>query len=168
MGPIRADHQLAAGFEDFLVFDDRFVVVARPAIITVHVVRGLDAGRSRLHGETDIHVAEPAGELRPVKPMIEHHRREPGLFGKIVDDDPAEFVREGSFFLDHRLSEGSTRNYASQHQEQERSLHRSPPLMQYIPEKTGILYHRRFIYVVDICSFPMCLEKFEFPARRLE
>jgi hypothetical protein len=59
--------------------------------------------------------------------MVEYHWRETGLLGKIVDDDPAEFIREGSFFLDHRLGEGRTREDASQQQEHEGPLHRSPP-----------------------------------------
>jgi len=32
----------------------------------------VDAGGLRLHGKADIYMADPAGELRPVHPMIEY------------------------------------------------------------------------------------------------
>jgi len=60
-------------------------IMTRAAVEAFHVVNGADLCRTRGHSETDIHMAESAGIVLPVYPMVEHHRRHSRLLGKIVD-----------------------------------------------------------------------------------
>ena len=60
-------------------------VMTRPAVESFHFHIGPDL-YLRLHGEANVHVIDPAGELRPMEPVIKSHRRDPRLRREIAHD----------------------------------------------------------------------------------
>jgi len=63
---------IGARSEDGSSLKQLLPIMAGAAMETFAVRAGSDAGGLRLHGKADIYMAEPAGELRPVQPMIKY------------------------------------------------------------------------------------------------
>jgi len=88
--------------------------MAGPAIVSIHIVRCLDGRGACLHGERDVHVTEPAGELRPMEPVIEYNRRETRFFRGVVQDDLSIFRGQRPFLFYACLRYGYTSNSENQ------------------------------------------------------
>ena len=65
---------IGAGGKDGLSLEQLLPIVAGAAMEAFAVGARGDAGGLRLHGKTDIDMAEPACVHGPVKPMIKHDR----------------------------------------------------------------------------------------------
>jgi hypothetical protein len=63
---------IGARSEDGFSIEQLLPIMAGAAMETFAVRARSDAGGLRLHRKADIYMAEPAGELGPVKPMIEY------------------------------------------------------------------------------------------------
>jgi len=85
---------IGAGGEDSFSVDDHLAVVARAAIVAALVVHGMDAGGTGFHGESNVNMADPAGELRAVNPMLEDDRGKVSFFRVIIENDATEFIRK--------------------------------------------------------------------------
>lgn len=64
--------RIGTGGKDGLSLEQLLPIVAGAAMETFAVGERADAGGLRLHGKTDIDMAEPACVHGPVKPMIKH------------------------------------------------------------------------------------------------
>ena len=53
-------------------------------------------------------MADPAGEVDAVLPVVEDYRRHPLFFGIIIDDHPAVLGRQRSLFLHPGFSQQNT------------------------------------------------------------
>jgi len=67
-------NRIGAGGKDWLTLEYPLSIVACTTMETFTVGTGTDAGGLRLHGKAYIHMADPAGELGAVKPMVKHDR----------------------------------------------------------------------------------------------
>jgi hypothetical protein len=63
---------IGARREDGLSPEHLVSIMTGAAVEAFAICGRRDAGGLGLHGKTDIHMAEPAGELGPVKPVIEY------------------------------------------------------------------------------------------------
>ena len=88
-----------ARLEDLPVPVGHLAVVAGAAVVPLHVVRRLDPRGVGLHREPDVHVAQAAGVLGPVEPVVELDRGKPAPRREVLDDDPPVFIgQRASFF----------------------------------------------------------------------
>ena len=117
-----------AGREDRAVLVRHLPVVAGAAVEAADVVFHPDAGAVGLHRETDVDVAEPAGELRAVQPVVEL-----GV-GKLLlrrvgraDDDPPVLRRQGPAFLHSGLGADERRGSAAAKRDTKHFSHAIPP-----------------------------------------
>jgi hypothetical protein len=63
---------IGARSENGFSLEHSLPIMAGAAMETLVVRLGIDAGGLRLHSKADIYMADPAGELRSVQPMIEY------------------------------------------------------------------------------------------------
>jgi hypothetical protein len=102
-------------------------VVASATVVPAGIVGGSDTGAARLHGKTDVHMADPAAEFCPMNPVLEDDRHGIRLLRVVVDNHAAIFVREWPSLLGSYLSNGWTAENRNQRQSKEGfSVHREP------------------------------------------
>jgi len=75
----------------------KHLILYRSLKIPIHIVSCIDACCLVLHGKANVNMANPAGKLRPVEPVIKNNRYYTGLFGIIIQIYSPKVFRRRNF-----------------------------------------------------------------------
>lgn len=109
----------AAGGEERFAGKDKGAVMAAAAVAPPFVIGGRDLGLADIHAETEIDVAETAGKILPMIPVIKADALDAGCGTGGRHDDVAVEVGADLFLADPTSSVGSAVNHSEGEGEQD-------------------------------------------------
>jgi hypothetical protein len=85
-------------FPNRFAAEGRFPLMARTALVTIHIIRSLDSGCASFYGNLFFSMAEFASELCPMKTVVEFHGSSPAFSEQPLSTDCRIYTVRSHFY----------------------------------------------------------------------